>query len=39
VIVFGAIETLGRFEAFLAVVVLSGFLQIGSGLARAGVVA
>lgn len=38
-VVFGAIETLGSFEAFLAVVVLSGFLQIGFGFARAGVLA
>jgi MFS superfamily sulfate permease-like transporter len=39
VIVFTAIETLGSFEAFLVAVVLSGILQIGFGVARAGVLA
>ena len=39
VIVAGAIETLGSFEAFLVAVVLAGFLQVGLGIARAGVIA
>jgi MFS superfamily sulfate permease-like transporter len=39
VIVAGAIETLGSFEAFLVAVVLSGFIQIALGVARAGVLA
>jgi MFS superfamily sulfate permease-like transporter len=39
VIVAGAIETLGSFEAFLAAVVLAGFIQMGLGAARAGVLA
>jgi MFS superfamily sulfate permease-like transporter len=39
VIVAGAIETLGSFEAFLLAVVLAGFMQIGLGVARAGVLA
>jgi MFS superfamily sulfate permease-like transporter len=39
VIVAGAIETLGSFEAFLVAVVLAGFMQIGLGAARAGVLA
>ncbi len=39
VIVAGAIETLGSFEAFLVAVVISGFLQIALGAARAGVLA
>jgi MFS superfamily sulfate permease-like transporter len=39
VIVASAIESLGSFEVFLVAVVLSGFLQIGLGAARAGVLA
>ena len=39
VIVATAIETLGSFEAFLVAVVLSGFIQIALGAARAGVLA
>jgi MFS superfamily sulfate permease-like transporter len=39
VIVAGAIQTLGSFEAFLVAVVLSGLLQIALGVARAGVLA
>lgn len=39
VIVAGAIETLGSFEAFLVAVVLAGFMQIGLGVLRAGVLA
>lgn len=39
VIVASAIQTLGSFEAFLLAVVLSGVIQIGFGLARAGVLA
>lgn len=39
VIVAGAIETLGSFEAFLVAVVLGGVMQIGLGIARAGVLA
>lgn len=39
VIVAGAIETLGSFEVFLLAVVLSGFMQIALGIARAGVLA
>lgn len=39
VIVATAIETLGSFEAFLVAVVLGGFMQIGLGAARAGVLA
>jgi MFS superfamily sulfate permease-like transporter len=39
VIVAGAIETLGSFDAFLVAVVLAGLLQIGLGFARAGVLA
>lgn len=37
VIVFGAIETLGSFNAFLMAVVLAGLIQIGFGLLRAGI--
>lgn len=37
VVVLGAIETLGSFEAFLLAVVLGGLLQIALGVARAGV--
>jgi MFS superfamily sulfate permease-like transporter len=39
VIVASAIELLGSFEAFLVAVVLSGFIQLGLGFARAGVLA
>jgi MFS superfamily sulfate permease-like transporter len=39
VIVAGAIDTLGSFEAFLVAVVLAGLIQIGLGVARAGVLA
>ena len=39
VIVAAAIETLGSFEAFLVAVVLAGFMQIGLGAMRAGVLA
>lgn len=39
VIVATAIETLGSFEAFLVAVVLGGIIQIGLGVARAGVLA
>lgn len=39
VVVLTAIGTLGSFEAFLVAVVLGGLLQIGFGLARAGVLA
>ncbi len=39
VIVATAIETLGSFEAFLVAVVISGFLQIALGVARAGILA
>jgi MFS superfamily sulfate permease-like transporter len=39
VIVAGAIQSLGSFEAFLVAVVLSGLLQIAMGVARAGVLA
>jgi len=39
VIVASAIDTLGSFEAFLVAVVLSGFLQIALGVARAGILA
>ncbi len=39
VIVAGAIESLGSYEAFLVAVVLSGFIQIALGLGRAGVLA
>lgn len=37
VIVLGAIDALGSFEAFLLAVVLAGFMQVGFGLLRAGV--
>ncbi|HEB90086.1 MAG TPA: SulP family inorganic anion transporter [Deltaproteobacteria bacterium] len=37
VIVVEAIRTLGSFEAFLVAVVLAGFIQLGLGAARAGV--
>jgi MFS superfamily sulfate permease-like transporter len=37
VIVFGAIQRLGSFETFLAAVVISGVLQIGFSIVRAGV--
>lgn len=37
VIVLGAIEMLGSFEAFLVAVVLAGLMQIALGIARAGV--
>lgn len=37
VIVFGAIETLGSFDAFLLAVFLAGLMQVGFGLLRAGV--
>lgn len=39
VIVFGAIQTLGSFEAFLLAVVLAGVFQMVLGLAQAGIVA
>ncbi|MEM9384846.1 MAG: SulP family inorganic anion transporter [Pseudomonadota bacterium] len=39
VIVAAAIADLGSFEAFLAAVVLAGIIQMGFGLARAGVLA
>jgi len=39
VIVLGAIEELGAFETFLVAVVLAGALQIGLGIARAGILA
>jgi len=39
VIVAGAIESLGTFEAFLVALVLAGLLQIALGIARAGVLA
>jgi MFS superfamily sulfate permease-like transporter len=39
VIVAGAIETLGSFEAFLVAVVLAGFMQMALGTARAGILA
>jgi len=39
VIVAGAIQELGSFEAFLAAVVLAGVLQIAFGIARAGILA
>ena len=39
VIVYGAIQTLGSFEAFLLAVVLAGLMQIGLGAARAGILA
>lgn len=38
VIVFNAIETLGSFSGFLVAVVLAGFLQIGLGFLRAGII-
>lgn len=38
VIVFNAIETLGSFGGFLLSVVIAGFLQIGLGLIKAGVI-
>lgn len=38
VIVFGAIATLGSFEAFLVAVVLAGLLQLLMGFLRAGVI-
>ena len=39
VIVATAIDRLGSFEAFLVAVVLGGFVQIGLGIARAGILA
>jgi len=39
VIVLGAIEGLGAFDTFLVAVVLAGALQIGLGVARAGILA
>lgn len=37
VIVFGAIETLGSFQAFLLAVFIAGLIQVGLGIVRAGV--
>jgi MFS superfamily sulfate permease-like transporter len=37
IIVLGAIQALGSFEAFLAALLLAGLMQIGFGLLRAGV--
>ena len=39
VIVYGSIQTLGSFEAFLLAVVLAGLMQIALGAARAGILA
>lgn len=39
VIVYGAIQTLGSFEAFLLAVVLAGLMQIALGAVRAGILA
>ena len=39
VIVFGAIASLGSFEAFLLAVVLAGFIQIILGVLKAGIIA
>lgn len=39
VIVYGAIQSLGSFEAFLLAVVLAGLMQIALGVARAGILA
>ncbi|MBK7950629.1 MAG: SulP family inorganic anion transporter [Deltaproteobacteria bacterium] len=39
VIVYGAIQSLGRFDVFLLAVVLAGLMQIGLGFARAGILA
>jgi len=38
VIVIGALETLGSFEAFLLAVMLSGIIQFGMGLGKAGII-
>ena len=38
VIVLSAIQELGAFEIFLLAVVISGFVQIGLGIARAGII-